>query len=371
MRKLILIGLMLIGLRASSQVLVTIQLPPNGVVQKTQLWNLVLTSQSTGPKQVHIEMMMSDVQTGQQVMSGTTRIFTLPPGMLQGNSILFGPIQYNSLSAAYYVDPGPAGLLPVGQFSVCYTVMEHVNDAVNRLNEECIEVIIEPLAPPMLQFPEDAAKLNSALPMFTWLPPMPSFLFTDLRYDLEVVEVFPNQSAADAVQQNIPFFRQSNISGNTFGYPMSAPVLLKDKQYAWRVIAKSMGSLVGASQVWMFSWGDTPGDQSNHNGNVPYVKMTKDFQVNTAIFFDAVKFEYVNETTDTLWNISITDLTTPNRITTTFPMQGISLRRGQNLVEWNPSIQKLSLLDKHSYLLELVNSRQETWRIRFDYRKQN
>ena len=371
MRTLMVLLVLFATQKTGAQVLVNIQFPPSGVSQKSQLWNLVLTNTGSQPRQVHIELMFTDVQSGQQVMSATTRTLSLMPGTIQTTNTFLGPIQYNVLSSAYYVDPSPAGLLPVGYFNVCYVVLDHVNDIVSKVGEECSDLLVEPLAPPTLQFPEDSAVLSMSRPVFNWLPPMPSFLFTDLRYDFELVEVNPNQSPSDAIQQNIPYYRQSDVSGTSFPYPATAPPLMEGKYYAWRVIAKSLGNEIGPSQTWVFSWKQYTPVTPKVVNDLPFAKLTKDGLETFSIFFGLVMFEYTNETTDTVWNVSLTDISITGSVPATMAMDSIPLRPGQNLVRWDPEKYNTRLQDKHLYILEVRNSRLEVWRLRFEYRKEN
>lgn len=351
-----------------AQVLITPQIPPYGVAQKIQLWNMVLTNTSNAVKSIHLEMMITDARNGQQVMSGASRILDIAPGIMQANAAILGPIQYNILSSSYYVDPGPAGLLPVGDFDVCFSILLHVSDAVNKIGEECQELIIEPLSPPLLQSPYETAVIETRNPMFTWLPPMPVNLFTNLRYDLELVELYPNQSAADGMQQNIPIFRQSGIPTTSLFYPVSAVQLSMEKMYAWRILAKSNEAIVAQSETWTFSLKDFAKSTLLLAQELPYVKLKKEDAGGFAVFPGVLKFDYTNETSDTTWNITLTDLSEREPRTDSLDMDSIPLRPGQNLVNYR-QMEKLQLIDRHFYLLEVTNLRQEKWRLRFEYRK--
>jgi hypothetical protein len=368
MKILQLLMFLLIVHTAKSQVLVTFQLPPSGVAQKSQLWNIVLTNTSNTNQLVHLEMMITDAHNGQQVMSGVTKVFTISPGTMQANATILGPIQYNILSTAYYIDPGPAGLLPVGNFDVCLSTLQHITDAVNRIGEECQELIIEPLSPPQLQNPFDMAAIETKNPLFSWLPPMPALLFTNLRYDLELVELYANQSAADGMQQNIPIFRQSGIATNSFPYPPSAPTLSIDKQYAWRILASSNNNLVATSETWTFSIKNYTKANIINMNDLPFVKMRKEDVGDFAIVSNVIKFDYTNETADTIWNIMLSDLSVTDPHPVAMPMDSIRLRPGQNLINY-PLNAQLVLVDKHFYVMEITNSRQEKWRLRFEFRK--
>lgn len=368
MKKILILVVMFVALQAKSQLLVNLQLPPNGVMQKSQLWNMTLTNTGTATLSLHIELMFTDILNSMQIMSAATQIVTIAPGTTQMNNSLLLPIQYNVLSTSYNIDASPNGLLPVGDFEVCYSFMSHSSDAVEKIAEECQELIIEPLSPPQLVYPYDQSVIETKSPQLIWLPPMPVNLFTNLKYDLDLVEVFLNQSPADAIQQNLPVFHQQGIAGTTLLYPVNAPMLELNKQYAWRIIAKSNEALVGQSETWMFSIGEFSSGDSLGSIELPFAKLKKDDRGGYAIFVNELKFDYLNENADPIWNLVVYDLSTTEKKQVSLTMDSIVLKPGQNLVKYDVS-NNSDFIDKHLYLLEIINSRKESWRLRFEFRK--
>jgi hypothetical protein len=78
-------------------------------------------------------------------------------------------------------------------------------------------------------------------------------LFSDLSYDLVLVEMLPGQSAEQAIQQNIPLYTAGNREDLSLLYPASNKALDTAKWYAWRVVAKNNHQLVAQSEVWTFT----------------------------------------------------------------------------------------------------------------------
>jgi hypothetical protein len=76
----------------------------------------------------------------------------------------------------------------------------------------------------------------------------------------------------------------------------------------------------------------------------------------------------MNEAGDRAWNIKVTDITAARAKQVVLPLDSIPLRRGQNLVTV-PLHGLDEFVNKHLYLLEISNSRNETWRLKFEYRK--
>jgi hypothetical protein len=370
MKRILFMVIILCASVAKGQVIVNLQLPPGGIVQKPQLWNMLLVNTGSGNINIHIELVMTDAQTGQRVLSAASSTIALAKGGSQVNAAKLSPIQYNALSPAYNIGPDPNGLLPIGRFLNCYRVMEHRADGIYEIARECDVLPVEPLSPPQLTMPYNGIATDTKTPQFSWLPPSPVNYFTALRYDVDIVEVYPAQSIADAIQKNVPVLRQVQVNGASLLYPLSAKALEYDKTYAWRVTATSSGTAAAQSETWTFKVKKFERIDSNRFAGLPYVKLSKDDHSGYAVSVNSLKFEYFNETSDTAWNISFYNLSQKSRRPLDVRMDTIRLRRGQNLV--NLKLDKHSgFKEKNFYLMELKNSRGEIWRLRFEFRKKD
>jgi hypothetical protein len=357
--------------QASAQLVASLQPPPAGLVHKPQLWSMALTNTTNAPISVHIELVLSEATTGNQVLTGATGSIILNPGTTQVNGNQLMPIQYNVANPSYNIDASPFGILPVGSFEACFSFFKHQGDAVQEIADQCQEILVEPLGPPQLVYPYDQTAIEELLPNFVWLPPVPLSLFSNLNYDFTLVEISPNQSAADAIQQNVPLYQQQSISINSMLYPQSAAALEAGKQYAWRISAKSNAAVVGQSETWQFSIRQFAKGDSTSKGGTPYVRLKKDPEGGYALFAGVIKFDYYNETADSTWNYRLYDLSTAQRNTVAVPLlDTLELRPGHNLVQYDASGNS-GFTDRHIYLLEVKNSRNETWRMMFEYRRPN
>src|SRR5664279_1741945 len=203
-----------------AQMLVNIQLPPSGVVQKPQLWNLMITNTEKFSVSAHISLMMTS-QSGQQILSAKTVTYSFPPGNSMLNASNLAPIQYAIATTDWILDANQNGFLPPGIFQICYTLTPDDGHHLSSV-QQCNTISIEPLSPPRLIAPEDQSKLDTnSIPQFIWIPPGPLNLFSNLTYDLYLVQVDSFQTPAEAVQMNIPILYQQNISGNNLLYPLS------------------------------------------------------------------------------------------------------------------------------------------------------
>jgi len=354
--------------KAGAQLVVIFQIPPSGLTYKPQLWNMVVTNTTGAPISLHIEVTLTPVNSSSQVLSGVTRTISLKPGTTQIAAGILVPIQYNVLSNAYAVDANPIGLLPVGHFEACYHFFKHVSDNIEQIAEQCQDVTVGPMNPPELVYPWDQTSIEETHPQFTWLPPLPTNMFTNLTYDLGLVEIYKHQSAADAIEQNVPIYQAANISSTTLPYPLSARSLEFDKHYAWRIIAKNNGNEVGATEVWEFDLKHFGALKNASSTEQAFVELKKHPETAYAVFVTEIKFTYQNETSDSVWNQKVYDLSS-NRNESFIPLDTVRLKRGQNLVKYDAS-QNSFFVNKHFYELEIMNSRNEVWRLRFEYRTQ-
>jgi hypothetical protein len=368
MKKLVVLVLVfIVGVRASAQLVAIFQFPPSGLMYKPQLWAMTLTNTTNNPLLLHVEVTLTPINSSSPVLTGVTRAFTIAPGTTRIDPATLNPIQYNVLSGSYLVDANPVGFLPIGQFEVCYHFFSHVSDAVTLISDQCQDITVGPLGPPELVYPWDQAGIDETHPQFTWLPPVPTNLFTNLSYDLQLVEMGTNQSAADAVEQNVPIFQQSNISPTALLYPISATNLEFEKNYAWRIVAKNNGTAVGTSETWQFYLKHFGSLQNPSINEQAFVELKKDPETAYAVFSNEIKISYSNETSDSVWNVRVYDLSA-DRSETTLPLDTVVMKKGQNVVRYDAK-ENSFFVDKHLYQLEVTNSRNETWRLRFEFRK--
>lgn len=221
-------------------------IPAVGLVQKSQLWNVLLVNSSAKSYDCQLGLVLRDRATGQEIMTASTGQFTIAPGSKQLNTNIVSPVQYNYILAG--IDNNMQGLLPVGLYTACYCLISKDG----TLAEECIQFDTEPLTPPMLIQPADSSILEVAPNQFSWVPPAPDGMFDRLHYDVIITEVNEGQKANEAIEENIPFYNEGNQIANILSYPTPSPSFVKDKWYAWQIIARDDRNYAGKSEVWVF-----------------------------------------------------------------------------------------------------------------------
>lgn len=250
-----------------AQVQIQGTLPAVGLVQRNQLWNLVLINGAVGDINGVVELKLRDRSSGLELLTAVTNTITLKKGANTVNINNLSPVQYNY--TGMQPDNSLNGLIPVGSYIACYSFVHFVSDYQETLAQECFSFDVEALSPPMLIYPTDSSRLDMAPAQFSWIPPAPANLFQALRYEYLVVEINPGQLAAEAIQENIPLYNTGSLSNNVLSYSAASPAFQKDKWYAWQVIARDGDQYAGKSETWVF--------MVNKEDSVPLAKVESSY----------------------------------------------------------------------------------------------
>lgn len=359
-KKTILICFGIMPLLMKGQLTINTQLPSAGFVQKEQLWNLVLTNNKDDILDVHLQMSLQDAVTGQTVLTANSGNILVGKGVkvLTANDVQ--PIVYN------YNIPDVAGsYLPLGAYVVCYQIRANARKE-EPLAQDCIQLNIDPLSPPLLSTPLDKSEIDNPYPQFTWMPPSPYDMFTNLSYDLLLAEVMPGQSAPEAILYNTPIYVKSNILQPYDLYTSSFSSLDTGKVYAWQVVAKNGLNYAAKTEVWTFKV-KPPSLVKLIIEQTPFIKMGRDYPEKGIAPNNILKLSYINETTDSIAVIQVVDLA--NR-SNHIPAFTVTIQPGENLIQYD--LKKIiSLEEGKLYEAQIVNSRKERWVIQFEGRYYN
>jgi len=250
MKKFLTVSVLLTAaITATAQVSLQPVVPAVGMIQKTQLWNVLIANSSSEPYNCRLELVLKDRSSNLEVFTATTSVFALGAGAKQFNINSLGPVQYNYLSPGF--DAKQTGLLPVGNYTACYSLTGTGEKAIS-LADECIQFDIEPLSPPMLISPADSSLLETAPAQFSWIPPAPDGMFSRLNYEIIITPVNEGQTATEAIQENVPFYSQGNLTANFLSYAAAYQAFEKDKWYAWQVVARDDRNYAGKTDAWVF-----------------------------------------------------------------------------------------------------------------------
>ncbi len=230
-----------------AQVSISAQLPPAGFVQPDQLWNLILINNRQDMLSVGLKMNVQDAVSGQSFLTASTGNIILGKAAKNITYRDIQPVMYN-----FNVPGVSKNSLPVGSYIVCYQIVADKDQAV--LAEECVRFNVDPLSPPLLNTPADKSQINDSYPQFTWMPPAPMQMFTNLNYQIVVTEILPDQDPVQAILYNKPIFFKNNIRQPYQPYPPSFTKLDTSKRYAWQVTAQNDANYAAKTEVWTFSF---------------------------------------------------------------------------------------------------------------------
>ncbi|PSL46716.1 hypothetical protein CLV51_103697 [Chitinophaga niastensis] len=350
---------LLSSMKLYAQVVMSVQVPPAGIIQQSQLWNMVLTNSYTTPVAVTLMIRLSDAGSGQPVLTGISRSIQLPAGAKQLQLKDVSPVEYEYLSPV--ADRRDNALLPPGNYTICYSVVITGDKTARPMAEDCVNFTVEPVSPPMLNTPINNAQVDAFLPQFTWIPPTPLNLFTDLNYDLVLVEVDENQSAEEAVQLNIPVYRISGLHQPFMNYPAGAPALDTGITYAWMITSNNGRQFAAQTNTWTFHM-KQPG-KVLHDDPTAYVQLKRSSSGNVINCGNTVKCSYVNDAGDEKAKYEILSLEDNNRVVR---HGNVTLQPGTNMIAL-PLDRGSKLSSGKLYVFRLYNSRTENWEIKFIY----
>jgi len=340
-----------------------------GVMVKAQVLLNLLVNTSSQILNIKVEVVLTDITNGQSILSGSSRIFALSPGAKQIQLSDLLPIQYNILNNSYAVNTNPDGFLPIGAFSVCYSILKENLETLDNIAEDCETIEIDPASPPILNTPEDLTETDQLTPLFTWLPPQPSYLFSNLTYDFKLTEVFKNQDITDAIQRNIPILYQNNISQSNLLYPTSINSLIPGKTYAWQIAANSNGLFVAKSEVWSFK---VHSAETSTETQVPsyYYKLRRGSNASSFISNGFLKLDYKNENNDSSALMVIYNYVKKKHKINKVLEEVLKLHFNQNLIDLD--LREVGGLKRKAiYTIELTNSKGEIYSGKFEYNPEN
>lgn len=340
---------------SKGQITIVPQVPPAGVIVKSQLWTMMVVS-TADYASVSISLILKDATRGNTVLSGTSKTINIITGNDQYDFAALSPITYDYQSPDMGSDPD--GFLITGSYIACYAVKESIH---GQVTETCIPVIVEPTSPPLLNTPYDNEELVSYIPNFSWIPPMPVEIFSNLNYDFKLVEVQSGQSTVDAIQQNIPVYL-TNQTDPFLYYPSSAMGLDTGKLYAWQVIANNNSTYAASSEIWSFRIVDNHDEDTLLVANELYLRLKNYSDGTVPQCKTQLRVAYTNASVDSAISYVVKDVRESDQ--PVISSGELVLRPGLNLL---PVPGTNNLENGRIYLFQLFNSRNEVWSVKFQF----
>ncbi|GMN04632.1 hypothetical protein MTsPCn5_00200 [Croceitalea sp. MTPC5] len=169
------------------------------------------------------------------------------------------PLVLNNIDLAPYfrfenitgISPNVYGQpIPEGTYQFCFEVFDVLTG--NRLsNRSCVNTVVFQNDPPILVSPQNRTIVEQVNPqniVFQWTPR--HINVSNVEYELSIVEIWDNQVDHQAAFLSSPPFFTMVTTATTYVYGPSDPLLLPDKNYAWRVQVRAVQ---GAEEIGVFN----------------------------------------------------------------------------------------------------------------------
>jgi hypothetical protein len=345
------IGLITFGYTAfAQQVLITAPSSFGPLVKPDMLWNITVVNSGSSAFTGRVQLTISDAK-GRGLYSASSIGLLFQPGIKGLNSTEAAPAinNYSSLASDW---------LQAGSYSVCYRLYPD-NKNVNAIAEECIDMVIEPVAPPQLNEPGDKNQVYETHPAFSWIPPAPLQIFHQLKYQLKVVELKPGQSMTDAIDHNTPVYTDDNLVSSFSVLPNSYKALNPNSDYAWQITAYDDNYRI-KSEVWQFRVIDDPVTKIIEGS--PYIDMKQDHPNFGVMHQGYIKVHLYNYTTDSIARLVITEES--NAGNSVLSALDVHIKQGENFIL--EQMNRRTRLDQDkTYQLIWINSKGEQWSVRY------
>src|SRR5689334_11379333 len=96
-RNILLLLIIMHTVRGYGQLTANVLIPSSGLMDKQQLWNIILTNTEQLPLSIQVQASFSELSTGQPVFTASTTPIIVGMGTKQLSATTIGQVQYNSL----------------------------------------------------------------------------------------------------------------------------------------------------------------------------------------------------------------------------------------------------------------------------------
>ncbi|MDP4262204.1 MAG: hypothetical protein Q8941_06700 [Bacteroidota bacterium] len=346
---------------AKSQVILIPEVQGTGIVMKQQIWSLMINNLSGTVKKSILYITITDRTTSQTLLEANSGMLIVNPGAKRITYQDLSPVNF-AVSIIGFSDVRQLNQpMPVGDYLVCYKLIEVESSPKESLADECVKISTEPLSPPQLIRPENETLTREKRPVLSWSPPAPVNMFTSLSYDIIVSPLYEKQSPQEALQRNIPVMTTSSVN-NSLLYPSSFTDLEAGKTYVWQVVATDGGRFGGKSEVWSFTI--MPDSVAKIISSAPFIRLKKQNNETTVLQQSILKMEYFNALADSVVHVEVYRAGEKNNKYKQSFSFDLRVKGGQNFLEYDLN-GKLHADESSVYEVKLVNSRKEEWQMMF------
>jgi len=365
MKKLIVLIVFIANVFAvQAQVRFIVQPLFEGVFSQDRVFQFsVINNQTQGNAQGFISIALTKLN-GEPVANYQSAVISLKPNEVQNGVAMDWQKSARFASNEEGKRLRDVGVLPFGHYNMCYMFNNNPN---TRL---CSEVESQPLTPPQLTYPEDKEIITLLNPVLTWLPPMP-LIDVPYNYALKLVELQPNQTCGQALQQNTPIAQLNNYSNTNYAFDGSNGRDLEfGKTYCWQVGVYNKNIFIANTEIWQFSPKQPYGVQALSTvtvvDNSPFMYLKHGLDGETIKAKPLLKFIYDNVAGLPILKYAIYSPSQLDKKSIT--QQQIPINFGPNYLTVDCST-LTGLVANQPYILEVTNDNNSTHYCRFIYAK--
>lgn len=245
MKNFVVIILVFLGCKLHSQL--TVNLPMVSAYALTPESMMVVSILSTESSiTAQVELSLLDVQTNETIVRVTSGLFNIHQGVNQLSPVSTSwNTSFNGITGTFVQTHHQ---LPPGEYRFCI-LLKSSNLESNIEECESLESDLDMML--NLLYPTDGQIIENPYPLLSWMHNGP-FGSGNLRFRLTVVEVYKDQTAEQAIQENPIVFMKSDVTTHNVPYPASAAELIPNHRYAWRVEALDGSRIVQTTDIWEF-----------------------------------------------------------------------------------------------------------------------
>lgn len=356
-RLLFLFGWLSISQLLEAQLLLVPEVPQSGIIMRQQLFSAMINNLTGQPVKAILVISVVDRNLSQPLLEASSGMLLIPAGAKRVMYNDLAPLSFQLATPGYGMEAKLNQPLPVGEYLVCYRLVE-VGGKNEVLANECVKVLSEPLSPPQLIQPEDGSAVMDARPVLVWTPPAPVTMFSSLMYNIVVSPLYAQQSPQEAMQRNQPVL-VTQASSNSILYPSGYTNLKPGQKYVWQVGATDAGRFGAKSEV--FSFTIVPDSVKAIIAAAAYVKIQGQSSEVSYLQQGILKVDYINYSGDSTVRVLIEDLSEPSASRISFDLR---VTAGQNMIQ--KDINRLGRFNpEHTYRLSIIDSRKESAYFRF------
>jgi hypothetical protein len=293
----VLLFLLLITTYAKAQVSLLLSEPKTISTSVSELFNVsIIANQAT--KVVVRGIIIS--KNGTKVVDATSSTIQLNPGVNVFNEQTINPNYIiNKANTANRV-------LTYGEYNFCIYAMNP--DTKEELAEDCKDVTVTLLNPPMLINPPDEELLLTRLPLFNWIPPTPILSANDIKYEMKLCEVRKGQTTADAFSKNRAIFLIKDLTIPSYQYTSANYPLDTGISYSWGVSVKNRyDEVIGITEVWSFKIVDGFNTTTDAKITKGYIRLRDEVDGQALLVKDQIKIIYDERYTESEGVLEIMD----------------------------------------------------------------